>query len=66
MKPTWDEAPEWASWLAQQKDGSWWWFEKKPEIYGGVWYTWIKDKSEPYVVAENWKDTLESRQKRQS
>jgi hypothetical protein len=23
-------APEWAAWIAQDADGTWWWYEKKP------------------------------------
>jgi hypothetical protein len=30
-KPTWSEAPPWAQYLAQEIDGSWWWFEKEPK-----------------------------------
>lgn len=29
--PTWDEAPEWATHLAMDQDGEWWWFEREPE-----------------------------------
>jgi len=31
-KPSWDDAPDWADWLAQdQKTGAWYWFLDKPE-----------------------------------
>ena len=41
MKPSWDEAPEWANWLAMDEDGSWGWFEVAPEIneYFEMWYS---------------------------
>jgi hypothetical protein len=32
-KPSWDNAPEWAKWLAQSADGIWDWFETKPKAY---------------------------------
>ena len=36
-KPNWNNAPEWANWVAQNRDGSWHWFEKEPEPYLGLW-----------------------------
>ena len=30
MKPDWKDAPEWARYLAMDKDGTWWWYEIKP------------------------------------
>lgn len=66
-KPKWKNAPPWARWLAQNKNGVWWWFEKKPtandsEIHGRIWEIEHTDKfflagfGEP---SEKWKDTLE-------
>lgn len=31
--PSFDTAPEWAMWLAQDEDGDWWWFSNKPALY---------------------------------
>jgi hypothetical protein len=31
MKPSWESAPDWAQWLAQNEDGSWQWFENPPQ-----------------------------------
>lgn len=30
-KPSWEDAPKWANWLAMDKDGSWFWYEYPPE-----------------------------------
>ena len=30
IKPGWDQAPDWANWLAQDLLGSWCWFEFEP------------------------------------
>lgn len=37
-KPDWSEAPEWAKYLAQDKDGEWWWFECEPKKESDHWY----------------------------
>jgi len=37
-KPDWDDAPEWANYVAQDHDNTWWWYEKEPEYDGhGAW-----------------------------
>ena len=38
MKPSWDEAPVWANWLAMDRDWQWNWYEQEPE-----WTTWYWD-----------------------
>lgn len=30
MKPSWDDAPWWANWLAMDGDGFWNWYETEP------------------------------------
>jgi len=30
MKPDWKDAPEWANWIAKDKDGEWRAFENEP------------------------------------
>lgn len=37
MKPDWSKAPEWANFLVMDKDGTWVWFENKPESRGQDW-----------------------------
>lgn len=39
-KPSWDEAPEWANWLAMDDGGSWYWHAGKPffDFADGAWY----------------------------
>lgn len=38
-KPSWNDAPEWAKYLAQDRAGSWWWYEEKPDYmdWSGSW-----------------------------
>jgi len=35
-KPSWEDAPEWANWLALDDFGEWWLFENKPSFNSGV------------------------------
>ena len=41
MKPSWDEAPKWAQWLAMDNSGIWFWFQTKPTLktrmQGSTW-----------------------------
>lgn len=69
-KPDWEDAPDWAMWLAQDADGSWAWYQRKPvqlrgDHGGGLWdirqylHEWLgagRDKPNP-----EWKATLERR-----
>lgn len=63
MKPDWKDAPESAKYLAMDKSGRWWWYEKKP-------FRWDDERVEPsehgnifpaYLYEESWEDSLESR-----
>lgn len=38
MKPDWKYAPDWAKFLAQDEDGSWFWYEAEPIVgLNGRW-----------------------------
>jgi hypothetical protein len=37
MKPSWDDAPKWAQYLAMDDDGDWYWFENEPKFKGCGW-----------------------------
>jgi len=38
MKPSWDDAPSWAQWLALDGDGEWYWYEVEPMLMpSGNW-----------------------------
>lgn len=61
-KPKWEDAPEWAKFLAQDEDGMWCWFESRPVIQKGDdgWSggkRWMVADPVPTV----WKATLERR-----
>ena len=60
MKPSWNDAPEWAQYLAADKDGSWFWYEREPKT---VQVAFINDEGEgvEYAPLLNWQESLESR-----
>lgn len=38
MKPIWNDAPQWARWLAMDATGRWWWYAEKPRRgFGDSW-----------------------------
>lgn len=65
VKPNWKFAPESARWLAQDKDGQWYWYSAKPFVLIDYW-GWpdgcmfyagaYDDRDNP-----DWKETLEER-----
>lgn len=40
MKPSWDDAPEWAQYLAMDEGGCWYWHGGEPhwDAADGCWY----------------------------
>lgn len=67
MKPDWKDAPQWANYLAQDEDGSWYWYEDEPDNYylEDGWFNNAGGKVEDAYIPKNdgWKDTLEERGK---
>lgn len=67
-RPDWKIAPEWARYLAMDRDGSWWWFEHMPRAdeLDGIWF---RNKALPsqfccaYRPDDNdmWAESLEDR-----
>ncbi|MBA6068379.1 hypothetical protein [Pseudomonas mosselii] len=58
-KPDWNDAPDWAEWLAAYgPDGYWVWYEAEPSwMSGGWWYSysgeWLMDKRFPTLGADS-------------
>jgi len=65
MKPSWDDAPEWAQWLAIDFDGEWIWFECEPisNEYGFWDVSKVNAKSETagFGIVKDWHLSLEPR-----
>lgn len=64
-KPSWDEAPEWAEWLAQDSNGEYWWFRKEPGKKNGEWGgsdgTVMFASQGKVPAGHDWRETLEKR-----
>jgi hypothetical protein len=60
-KPSWDDAPDWANYVALNEAWMWRWYEKKPEIMMGVWVSAGKEQHSRYAEAIDWKESLEAR-----
>ena len=67
-KPSWDDAPEWGEWLAQDGDGEWFWYVSKPfvdeENDNAVWElgdSFDHELCQSGEVLGDWRDTLEKR-----
>lgn len=72
--PRWDDAPDWASWLAQDYDATWFWYENEPKAGIGR-EGWIVESESRSSVAKRpncqaansaWKNTLQARPALQS
>ncbi len=59
-KPSWDDAPEWANYVAQDADGCWYWYEFKPKLLADT-YTDTIGAYHPVEAIAGWQDTLEQR-----
>jgi hypothetical protein len=64
-KPSWSDAPEWANYLAMDKDGAWYWYELKPVIvHDNQWaQTRLGRIDDAYMPSDKWRDSLEARPK---
>lgn len=63
MKPSWDDAPEWAQLLAMDEDGGWWWFQCPPVQGECMWIASDGGFRRARVSHSDWKDSLEQRPK---
>jgi len=61
MKPDWKDAPEWANWLAMDKDGCWEWYEVEPIKLGDCYFPKHGDARNAGKCSEFWEKSLEKR-----
>jgi hypothetical protein len=61
-KPDWKYAPEWANYLAKDRDGLWCWHENYVIPEGGIWMSKGRGRvAIAYQPDEAWRETLEER-----
>ncbi len=65
-KPDWKDSPEGMRWLAQDRDGCWWWYADKPVIAGEGWCPTSTALGNNKLACNglrnsDWKKTLEPR-----
>lgn len=60
-KPSWEDAPEWANWLALDCDGNWWWFENEPWFQGAPYNEWTSTGKAEVAKHFELAESLESR-----
>ncbi len=60
MKPSWNNAPDWANYLAQDDDGNWHWYESEPNWSeaDAEWLTFGKYELAPVKIGNG---TMERR-----
>lgn len=61
MKPSWTRAPEWANFLAQDDDGTWYWYELEPSRGNDGWIIGSYRGGKYEKVPQGWEATLEGR-----
>lgn len=60
-KPSWDDAPEWAQYLAMDSDNYWYWYELRPQMTPYCWHHEFRGRCECAVEPPDWEDSLEER-----
>lgn len=74
IKPSWNDAPSWANWLAMDKDGKWYWYKYEPIKDCNLWYSayyidvtysskvlQLDNVKENNAIFFNWEESLEQR-----
>lgn len=64
--PSWDSAPEWAMFLAQDRSGNWYWYQYPVEVDDDWWiekegFDGQMMEIKGFPKREDWRDTLQSR-----
>lgn len=64
MIPSWKDAPQWANCLAQNEDGTWYWWSGEPHLGPS---RWLSDIAQFRAIAQfglpnpNWRYMLQHR-----
>ena len=61
MKPDWNDAPEWANYVAMDKNGDWFWYEYEPLLTPGSHGFYVHTGKNGRVEKKNWQESLQKR-----
>ena len=61
MKPSWNNAPEWANYLAMNRDGEWYWHMNAPYKIGYCFISFHRHSFAGSGHGKKWEDTIETR-----
>ena len=59
MTPDWNDAPEWANYLAQDKNGGWYWYENRPILEINRWDEEGQEPERAYPRSNEWQKSLQ-------
>jgi len=61
--PDWATAPEWANYVAMDRDGKWYWYEFEPYAETNIWNVNVEHagKYEMVDLYCNWQESLQKR-----
>ena len=60
----WEDAPEWANYLAMDANGYWWWYEEKPQLSRGIWaFGGERSRKTLHKQDVAWNESLQERPK---
>lgn len=63
MKPSWDDAPGWANFMAMDADGDWYWYLNEPKVVypSDDYWTNFGPYAKAGYTPNLWDQTLEKR-----
>lgn len=61
--PDWSNAPDWANWLAKDADGTWYFYENRPNRLIDVWEIPGKFQGISLAPSAGWENSLQQRPK---
>lgn len=59
--PDWSDSPDWAQYLAQNSDGSWWWHEMRPTPVGNGQPSFWHSSGARRMASGGWLQSLQKR-----
>lgn len=58
LLPRWEDAPEWAQWIAMDSDGAWYWYREKPRTQSTSWILKVNSSPDNAMNRVNFPDSI--------